>query len=234
MEIRFDAVRFARPSFDLSLNMGFRAGVVTALIGPSGSGKSTVLDLVAGFETPAEGRVLIGGVDQAGRGPADRPVSMVFQDNNLFPHMSVAQNVGLGLDPGLRLSADQQGQVAEVLDEVGLAGLGDRLPGQLSGGQQSRAALARALLRDRPVLLLDEPFSALGPGLRRGEMMGLVAEVSEALGLTVVMVTHEPWDARAIAAETAVVADGHVAAPEETRALFDNPPEALRTYLGKT
>ena len=231
MEIRFDGVHFTRPGFALSLNMSFRAGVVTALIGPSGSGKSTVLDLIAGFEMPADGRVLIGGADQAANGPAARPVSMVFQDNNLFPHMSVAQNVGLGLDPGLRLSAEQMARVTQVLEEVGLGGFGDRLPGQLSGGQQSRAALARALLRDRPVLLLDEPFSALGPGLRQ-EMMRLVAELSEAHGLTVVMVTHEPKDALAIAAETALVADGRVAAPVATKTLFDDPPEALRVYLG--
>ena len=201
MEIRFDQVEVRRPSFGLSADLTLTSGAVTAVIGPSGAGKSTLLDLVAGFETPAVGRVLIGDRDVTALGPAGRPVSMVFQDNNLFPHLTVAQNVGLGLDPGLRLSGEQADIRAAVLDEVGLTGFEDRLPGTLSGGQQSRTALARALVQNRPVLLLDEPFAALGPGLRK-EMLALVDRVAGAHGLTVLMVTHDPQDALAIARET--------------------------------
>ena len=231
MEIRFEKVRVSRPGFELSVDLALPSGGITAVIGPSGSGKSTLLDLIAGFVTPVAGRVVLGGVDMTGVGPADRPVSMVFQDNNLFPHLDLFRNVALGADPGLRLSQAQRGAVEQVMDEVGLSGLGDRLPGQVSGGQQSRAALARALLRDRPVLLLDEPFSALGPGLRR-DMLDLVARLAGERGLTVVMVSHDPEDAVRVAAQTVFVDGGTATGPVETRGLLADPPEALRAYLG--
>jgi thiamine transport system ATP-binding protein len=159
--------------------------------------------------------------------PGGRPLSILFQDQNLFPHLTVAQNLGLGLDPSLR-RVDWRA-VDAVLERVGLAGLGARKPAQLSGGEQSRAALARALLRARAVLLLDEPFAALGPALK-AEMLALVEETAgDAL---VLMVTHDPADARRFARQTILVADGMAAPPVETAALFAAPPPALATYLG--
>ncbi|WGH80237.1 thiamine ABC transporter ATP-binding protein [Jannaschia ovalis] len=229
--MRLDGIEIVMGDFHLDADLGFRRGAITALMGASGSGKSTLLSVIAGFLAPASGRVLVEGQDITDLPPGARPLSILFQDQNLFPHLSVAQNVGLGLRPDLRLSADQRARRDAVLDRVGLAGLGDRLPRDLSGGQQGRAALARALLRDRPWLLLDEPFSALGPALRR-EMLDLLRETAAERGLSVVMVTHDPSDARAVADETCVIAEGRAAPPVPTAELFANPTPALRAYLG--
>jgi thiamine transport system ATP-binding protein len=154
---------------------------------------------------------------------------MLFQDQNLFPHLTVAQNMGLALSPDLRLTGAQRARVAEVLDRLGLAGFGDRRPGALSGGQMGRAALGRVLLQARPVVLLDEPFAALGPGLK-ADLLDLVAEI--AAGATVLLVTHDPADARRFADLSVLVAGGVAQAPVPTAELFANPPPALRDYLG--
>ncbi|MCB1349361.1 MAG: ATP-binding cassette domain-containing protein, partial [Maritimibacter sp.] len=183
------------------------------------------------YEAPEAGRVLWDGADLTGTPPAARPISMVFQDNNLFPHMTAAQNVGLGLRPDLKLDAGERRDVAAALERVGLGGFGDRKPGQLSGGQAARVALARVLLRHRPILLLDEAFDALGPALRV-EMLDLVAGLADETGATLLLVTHAPEDARRIADSVVLVADGVAHAPVATAEIFANPPEALRDYLG--
>ncbi|WP_112320353.1 thiamine ABC transporter ATP-binding protein [Oceanibium sediminis] len=231
MTLRLEGVRLVRPDFSLSADFTVPKGEITAIIGPSGSGKSTLLSLIAGFETPAQGRILFEERDLTDVPPADRPVSLVFQDNNLFPHLSVERNVGLGLDPGLRLGAEDRACVARALEEVGLSGLAQRKPGALSGGQQSRAALARALLRDKPLLLLDEAFAALGPALRR-DMLALVEGLRARHELSVLMVTHDPGDAAAIAPHTIFVDGGVAHAPAPTAALLEAPSGALAAYLG--
>ena len=218
-------------SFALRADLVFDAGKAIALIGPSGAGKSTLLAAIAGFLAPASGRLLWGDDDLTDVAPGARPVSMLFQDNNLFPHLTAAQNVGLGLRADLRLNADDEARVESALADVGLAGFADRKPSALSGGQQSRVALARVLVADRPVVLLDEPFAALGPALK-DEMLDLVRAKLVAAGKTVIMVTHDPADARRIADMAALVADGVVNSPVETDALFDDPPAALKAYLG--
>lgn len=217
--------------FRLEADLTVKAGGITAVMGPSGAGKSTLLSAIAGFLAPASGRILWQGQDITGLDPAARPVTMLFQDQNLFPHLTVAQNVGLGLSPALRLTAADRARVEEALGHTGLQGLGARKPAQLSGGQQSRVALARALLRARPLLLLDEPFAALGPALK-AEMLDLVAEIAGETGATVLMVSHDPEDARRIAGQTVVVADGVAHAPLPTAGLLADPPETLRRYLG--
>ncbi len=217
--------------FRLTADWSAKPGARVAIIGPSGSGKSTFLLTLAGFLVPASGRILWQGQDIGTLEPGRRPISILFQDQNLFPHLTLAQNLGLGLSPRLRLTADQNRAVAASLDRVGLAGMADRKPGQVSGGQASRTALARALLRAKPILLLDEPFSALGPGLK-DEMLDLVAEVASETGALVLMVTHDPQDARRFAPTTALVDDGQVLPPKDTAALFAAPPESLRRYLG--
>ncbi len=161
-------VRIVLGDFTVTADTTLPEGGITALMGASGSGKSTILSAIAGFLAPASGRIRVGGRDVTDLAPGARPVSVLFQDNNLFPHLDIDRNVGLGLRPDLRLDKQQMEARARVLERVGLSGMGDRLPRELSGGQQSRAALARALLSGRPWLLLDEPFSALGPALRRG------------------------------------------------------------------
>lgn len=226
-----DGLRLRRGGFALEADLEVPGGAICALLGPSGGGKSTLLDVIAGFLSPEIGRVSVDGRDIGAEPPAARPVTLVFQENNLFPHLTVAQNVGLGLRPALRLTEGERRRVAEALEETGLAGLGDRAPESLSGGQRSRAALARALLRDRPVLLLDEPFAALGPGLR-AEMVELVRRTMRPRGAAVLMVTHAPEDARAAADLSAFCAAGRIDGARRTSALFEDPPPALRAYLG--
>lgn len=217
--------------FRLTADWSVQPGERVALIGPSGAGKSTLLMALAGFFAPAQGRVLWQGRDLAEIAPGDRPLTILFQDQNLFPHLTLAQNLGLGLSPTLRLTAEQKAQIETALARVGLAGMDARKPGQLSGGQQGRAALARALLRARPVLLLDEPFAALGPALK-AEMLDLLDEVAVATGAVVLMVTHDPHDAKRFAGKTVLVADGVAQPPLPTAELFAKPPQALSDYLG--
>ena len=226
-----DNLLLQQDDFTLSADLAFASGKVTALIGPSGAGKSTLLAALAGFLAPTAGRVLWGGDDLTGLPPGARPISAIFQDNNLFPHLSIAQNVGLGLRPSLRLSAQEAAAVDAALASVGLAGLGGRKPDALSGGQQSRAALARVLLAERPVVLLDEPFAALGPGLK-DDMLDLVKTTLAGAGRTLLMVTHDPADAKRIADQAVFVADGAASQPIATEAFFNAPSPALAAYLG--
>ena len=228
--LRCDGLDIRQDDFRLQADCAFAAGEVTALIGPSGAGKSTLLSTIAGFFAAQAGRILWDGRDISADAPSDRPVSILFQDNNLFPHLTLAQNLGLALAPRLRLSREEAGRVEEALASVGLAGFGGRRPGEVSGGQQSRAALARVLLADRPVVLLDEPFAALGPRLR-DEMLDLLRARIAAPGRVVLLVTHGPRDAERIADAVALVADGRVEAPVPTARLFSDPPDALRRYL---
>ena len=218
-------------SFTLNANWGLESGALAAVIGPSGAGKSTLLMALAGFLSPAEGRILWDGKDITALPPAQRPVAMLFQDQNLFPHLTVAQNLGLALNPDLRLTASDHSRIAAVLDRLGLAGLGARKPGALSGGQAGRAALARVLLQDKPLLLLDEPFAALGPALK-ADLLALVAGLAKETGKTVLLVTHDPADALRLADQTVLVADGLAAPPVQTAQLFAHPPKALSDYLG--
>jgi thiamine transport system ATP-binding protein len=230
--VELDDVRYRYEDMDMAFDLAVPAGVLTALIGPSGAGKTTILNLIAGFERALSGAILIGGRDVGALPAAERPVTMVFQEHNLFAHLDVLTNVGLGVSPGLRLSAADVERVAAALARVGLEGFGRRLPGQLSGGERQRVALARCLVRDRPVLLLDEPFAALGPALRR-EMLDLIADIHRDRAMTVLLVTHQPDDARRIAGHTAFVHDGRILASRPTAELLGaaDIPE-LREYLG--
>ncbi|MBB5516795.1 thiamine transport system ATP-binding protein [Rubricella aquisinus] len=229
--ITLDNVTLGQGGFALSADVTFRRGVCTAIMGPSGGGKSTLLHGLAGFLPARTGRITVAGLDVTDQPPAVRPVSLLFQDNNLFPHMTIAQNVGLGLRPDLKLTDDQHVRVEAMLADMGLEGMGARRPAAMSGGQASRAALARALLRDKPVLLLDEPFAALGPAMR-ADMMALLRRVMADKALTVLIVSHQPEDAARIADDIAVVAEGRVAPPQDRETLLANPPGALRDYLG--
>lgn len=230
--VRLDKVSVSYGEAPLAFDVDFVAAEITAIMGQSGSGKSTLLNLVAGFETPVSGRVLIGGADVGTAPPAARPVSMVFQENNLFAHLSVEQNVGLGRSPSLRLTEADRSAIAEALARTGLAGKEKRLPRELSGGERQRVALARVLVRDRPVLLLDEPFASLGPALR-DDMLDLVAGLHAERGMTVLFVTHQPEDARRIGQNVVFLDNGTVAATGTADDFFAGAgPEAFRRYVG--
>ncbi len=230
--LTLDQLVLTQEGFRLSADWTVPLGQKVGLIGASGAGKSTLLLALAGFVAPTSGRILWDGRDLAQVAPGDRPATILFQDQNLFPHLTIAQNLCLGLSPRLQMTQEMGLKIDRALARVGLAGLGLRKPGQLSGGQQGRAALARALLRARPLLLLDEPFAALGPALR-AEMLALVAEVAAETQATVMLVSHDPQDIQGFADQTVLVAQGAANAPVETAALFAHPPAALRAYLGE-
>jgi thiamine transport system ATP-binding protein len=226
-------VVFRYEAMTMRFSLSVAAGEFLAIIGPSGAGKSTLLSLIAGFDRPLSGRILVRGRDITALPPAERPVTMLFQDHNLFAHLDAFANVGLGVHPGLKLTRADRNRVGEALARVGLTGMERRLPGQLSGGERQRVALARSLVRNRPLLLLDEPFAALGPALRR-EMLELVDRMRGERHMTVLMVSHQPDDARLAAGRTAWVEDGAIRRIGPTAALFADPGfAALRLYLGE-
>lgn len=180
-----------------------------AIIGESGAGKSTLLNLIAGFDLPTSGEIWLNNCNHTQTEVASRPVSMLFQDNNLFPHLTVEQNIGLALVPSLKLNAGQKAQVAEIADKMGIAEFLARRADQLSGGQKQRVALARTLLRDKPILLLDEPFSALDLK-RREELQQLVAKLCQERNLTLLMVTHQIEESRALFDRILCVENGRI------------------------
>lgn len=223
-------VRFAEKR--LAFDCAVPAGAAVAVAGPSGAGKSTLFNVIAGFETPRTGRVELLGKDMAGREPAERPVSVVFQDNNLFAHLSIADNVGLGIDPGLKLDSAARQSVFSALSRVGLGGYERRLPGSLSGGERQRVALARALVRRRPILLLDEPFAALDPAMR-GEMADLLAELRAETKSTMLFITHQPEDIRRLADRVMFIEDGAIVLDEPVRDFLSRrEPPGVAKFLG--
>ena len=216
----------------MQFNLGVEAGEILSLIGPSGSGKSTLLNLVAGFLVPRAGQILLDGIAIETASVASRPVSIVFQQHNLFPHLDLYTNVALGVDPSLRLNRAQADAVADALDQLGLSDLQQRKPGELSGGQRQRVALARVLVRKRKILLLDEAFAALGPALR-AELIGLVRNLVRDNNMHALLVSHQPRDALLASARTAFICAGKVIALEQTGVLLEHSqlPE-VRDYLG--
>ncbi|MGY6537040.1 MAG: thiamine ABC transporter ATP-binding protein [Pararhodobacter sp.] len=228
--LELDGLAIRQGEFRLQADLTIAAGALVAVMGPSGGGKSTLLGAIAGF-VGHQGAIRWQGSRIDALPPAARPLSILFQDNNLLPHLSVFDNVALGIDPRLRLSDTQRSGVMQALDRVGLAGLEQRLPAQLSGGQIGRAGLARVLLRARPMILLDEPFAALGPALKKA-MLDLVAEIAAEHAATVLMITHDPADARHLCPQTLVVAEGRASPPADTKTLLASPPPALAAYLG--
>lgn len=226
-------VRFAYPngpqmSFDLRID----AGDIVTIMGPSGSGKSTLLNLIAGFEQPLSGQILVDGKEVTHLPPHRRGISVIFQDNNLFPHLTVEQNVGLGRSPTLKLREEDRLAIARAIERTGLHGKGDRLPSSLSGGERQRAALARVLVQQNPILMLDEPLASLGPALK-DEMLDLIRELHQAQGMTILMVTHDPQDSLRISQTLVFLEKGHIVATGTTQELLrEGAPSALTDYLG--
>ncbi|MEO7635491.1 MAG: ABC transporter ATP-binding protein, partial [Sphingomicrobium sp.] len=204
------------------VSLDIMAGEFFVLLGPSGCGKTTLLRMIAGFELPTEGQILIDGQDMANVSPNTRPVNMVFQSYAVFPHMSVAQNVGYGLKIARTPKAEIRTRVEEALALVRLDGLGERMPDQLSGGQRQRVALARSLVMKPKVLLLDEPLSALDAKLR-AQMQFELADIQDKVGITFVTVTHDQDEALSLATRIAVVNKGQIAQIAGCADLYEFP-----------
>jgi thiamine transport system ATP-binding protein len=205
-----DDVRFAWPGGpEFAFSLTLERGEIVTLSGPSGAGKSTLVDLICGFLQPLSGDILWDGSSILPFAPSNRPVSALFQSGDLFDHLDVEINIALGLDPRGRPSPAQRAKVRAVLEEIGLPGFERRLPGQLSGGQRQRVALARDLLRDKPLMLLDEPFSALDAD-RQDEMAALVRKLTRERGLATLVVSHDPADAGRLGSRAIALRDGRI------------------------
>ncbi|MCK1480054.1 ABC transporter ATP-binding protein [Bradyrhizobium sp. 197] len=204
------------------VSLDIKAGEFFALLGPSGCGKTTLLRMLAGFEAPDEGRILLGGKDIAQALPHERPINMMFQNYALFPHLAVRDNIAFGLKRAGMARGEIATRVAEMVALVKLEGLEKRKPDQLSGGQRQRVALARALARRPQLLLLDEPLAALDKKLRentQGELM----ELQRRLGMTFIIVTHDQEEAMTMASRIGVMRDGKLAQVASPRELYEAP-----------
>ena len=205
-----------------NVDLEVKRGEFFALLGPSGCGKTTLLRMIAGFETPSLGRVIINGEDMSHVPPNKRPVNMVFQSYAVFPHMTVADNVAYGLKIEGRPSAEIKQRTEEALELVKLGGYGKRRPDELSGGQRQRVALARALVKRPSVLLLDEPLSALDAKLREAMQLEL-ASLQKTVGITFVIVTHDQSEALSMADRIAVMENGLVRQVAPPQQLYEFP-----------
>ena len=214
----------------ISTNISLEPDKIYAVVGPSGAGKSTFLNLISGFASISSGSIIWNEQEISHLPPAKRSVSILFQDNNLFPHLSVWRNLALAVTHWPKISRDNEEKLKAVMSEVGILGLENRKPSQLSGGQQSRVALARVLLQKNKILLLDEPFSALGPSLK-DQMLELIKKIAKNKKLLVLMVTHEPADAKKVASQTLVVKDKKVYPPLSTEKALDPINGPLADYL---
>jgi spermidine/putrescine transport system ATP-binding protein len=224
--------RFADVTAVAGINLDMPPGEFFSLLGPSGCGKTTTLRLIAGFERPDEGQILLDGVDMAGTPPHKRNVNTVFQNYALFPHLSVADNVGFGLRYKGLSKQEARKRVSEALDLVRLQGLERRRPSQLSGGQQQRVALARALVLNPSVLLLDEPLGALDAKLRKALQIELKA-LQEEVGITFIYVTHDQEEALTMSDRLAVMSNGRVEQVGTPSEVYEEPSTAyVADFLG--
>ncbi len=214
------------------VDLAVAPGEFFTLLGPSGSGKTTTLRLIAGFERPDSGRILLSGRDVTGRPPYDRDVNTVFQDYALFPHMTVAQNVGYGLMVKGVKKAERTNRVGEALEMVRLSLHGSRRPTQLSGGQRQRVALARAIVNRPRVLLLDEPLGALDLKLRQ-EMQLELKRIQREVGITFIYVTHDQEEALTMSDRLAVFVDGHIEQVGTPANVYEHPEsEFVAGFVG--
>ena len=217
---------------DMCFNLDVKAGEILSVIGSSGSGKTTLLNLIAGFNNPSSGEILINNKNISQLAVAQRPVTTVFQAHNLFPHLDVFTNIAIGIKPSLKLNASEKEQIQQALENVGLSDFATRLPRQLSGGQQQRVALARALVREQKILLLDEPLAALGPAMRE-EIILLIKKLVANKKMAALFVSHQPSDALLASKRCAFIHQGKVLELLECETLLNKPkhPE-IKEYLG--
>jgi len=216
------------------IDLSIRTGEFFTLLGPSGCGKTTLLRVIAGFEQPTTGSLKINGKEVAGQGPNARPVNTVFQSYALFPHMSVAQNIGFGLKMLGRPAAEVKETTAQMLKLVQMEAMADRKPSEISGGQQQRVALARALAPQPRVLLLDEPLSALDLKLRK-EMQSELKRLQTETGITFVFVTHDQEEALTMSDRIAVMSGGRILQLGAPNDIYNSPAERfVADFIGDT
>lgn len=221
--LRAEMINYHSQDFSLRVDFSVKAGTKLALTGPSGGGKSTLLAMIEGALSLSGGRLMWQGDDIALHAPAERPVASLFQNHALFPHLTLAENIALGGD----ISDDA---LFDLARSVGIAEALSRRPDEVSGGQAQRAAIARLILQNKPISLLDEPFAALGPRLRR-ELLTLVTARAFDPTRIIILVTHHPEEIRAWADEVIFVDKGHVTRPMTTEAFFESDDDAIRAYL---
>jgi len=230
--LQVDNIAFAYEQMQMQFDLVVNCGETLAILGASGSGKSTLLNLIAGFNQPLSGDIRFQQDSILTKAPAQRPITTLFQEYNLFNHLTVKQNIAIGLAPSMKLNTEQKTALATAAQQVEITELLNRLPPDLSGGQRQRVGIARCLARKQPLLLLDEPFSALDPALRQ-EMLRLITKLNKEHGITVLMVTHNPDDALQIADNIAFIDNGKVALHAPVAILADhNAPDMLKRYLG--
>lgn len=196
----------------------------TSILGASGCGKSTLLSLLGGYVV-GQGNIGFAGQDLSLKPPFERPITTLFQSDNLFPQLSVWDNVAIGICASRSLSSAQKEKVTWALEQVQLSDCHAKYPDQLSGGQAQRVAIARVLVRDKPILLLDEPFSALDPKLR-SDMLALIGRLTQTYQWTTVMVTHSPADAVLLGGQILLIENGQIVAQTDAKKLYDSAPES--------
>jgi spermidine/putrescine transport system ATP-binding protein len=222
LEIRNVTRRFGDFTAVDNISLSIEAGEFFTLLGPSGCGKTTLLRMIAGFDLPDSGQILLDGVDLVGRPPEQRPVRTVFQSYALFPHMTVAGNIAFPLKMAKTPQSEIKAKVEEALEDVRLSGFGSRFPHELSGGQRQRVAVARALVTHPKLLLLDEPLSALDAKLREDMQIELI-NLQKEVGITFIYVTHDQGEALALSHRIAVIKQGHVEQLDEPSQIYSFP-----------
>ena len=232
LELRGITKRFGRATVVDSFDLEAAEGELVSLLGGSGCGKTTTLRMIAGFESPTEGRIVIDGFDVSDVPPNRRSVGMVFQHYALFPNMTVAQNIAFGLKVARKSAEEIRGRLAELLSLIRMEELEHRYPGQLSGGQQQRVALARALAIQPRVLLLDEPLSALDAKIRV-RLREEIRTIQRTLGITTIYVTHDQEEALSISDRVVVMREGRIAQVGTPCEIYNRPASPfVASFIG--
>ena len=229
--LRVDDLVINLENFRLTANFEIKEGSHISIVGPSGAGKSTFLNVLAGFIPLAAGNIEWNKSDITKLEPGQRPISILFQDYNLFSHLNIIENVAIGLTPNLKMNAIQSDLVDSVINEVGLSNFKFKRPSQLSGGQMTRVSLARAMVRSKPILLLDEAFSGLGPALR-SEMIKLIKNHVVKKNITLLMVSHHIKDAVELNQKVLFVTEGQFMKPISLKEFVNSSDKNIRDYIG--